>query len=214
MTPYWSWTLNSQKYSIYANTYQWGPNVGPFHSTNSLFSRYNMYKVSENRKCTEWPKTELEHLTVKSTQYTLDTTPWGLNFGPFRPKTSRFRDTTCQQYSQKHPVYTKDLLLGPKFWSVSLYDKRFSRYRTFYNSPLTTMLNGHKKGQTKFPKCQYSNFTILLTTLVPFPGKILHSERRVRKLLSGKWKGRDPLQEYAWGANLVCSFFQSCRLKL
>ncbi len=33
-----------------------------------------MYKVSENRKCTEWPQTELKHLTVKSTLYTLNTT--------------------------------------------------------------------------------------------------------------------------------------------
>ncbi len=30
-----------------------------------------MSKVGENRKCTEWPQTELEQLTVKSTLYTL-----------------------------------------------------------------------------------------------------------------------------------------------
>ncbi len=34
-----------------------------------------MYKVGENRKCTEWPETEIEYLTVKSTLYTPNITP-------------------------------------------------------------------------------------------------------------------------------------------
>ena len=34
-----------------------------------------MYKVGENRKCTEWPQTELEHLTVKRTLYTIILNP-------------------------------------------------------------------------------------------------------------------------------------------
>ncbi len=38
-------------------------------------------------------QTELEHLTVKSTPYTLNTYPSGPNFGPFRSTTSCFRDT-------------------------------------------------------------------------------------------------------------------------
>ncbi len=54
---------------------------------------YNMYKVSKNQKCTEWPQTELSHLTVKSTLYTLNTYPYGPNFRPFRSTTSRFWDT-------------------------------------------------------------------------------------------------------------------------
>ncbi len=33
------------------------------------------YKVAKNWKCTKLPQTELEHLTVKSTQYTLCTYP-------------------------------------------------------------------------------------------------------------------------------------------
>ena len=37
---------------------------------NYLFLRY---KVAEIRKCTEWPQTELEQLTVKNTPYTLTT---------------------------------------------------------------------------------------------------------------------------------------------
>ncbi len=34
---------------------------------------FSRYKVAKNRKCTKWPQTELEHLTVKSTLYTLNT---------------------------------------------------------------------------------------------------------------------------------------------
>ncbi len=46
-------------------------------------------------QCTEWPQTDPEHLTVKSTLYTLNTYPWGPPFAPFRSTISRFRDTTC-----------------------------------------------------------------------------------------------------------------------
>ena len=102
-------------------------------------SRYNV-KVIKNRKCTEWPKLirELEHLTVRSTLYTLNTYPWGPNFGAFysattvavseiqgRQKSEMHRMTpnwTWTLNSQKYTVYTKCLPLGPKFWSVLLYD--------------------------------------------------------------------------------------------
>ncbi len=43
-------------------------------------------------KCAEWPQTELEHLTVKSTPYTLNSYPWGTNFAPLRSMTSGFQD--------------------------------------------------------------------------------------------------------------------------
>ncbi len=32
-----------------------------------------MYKVGENGKCTEWPQSELEHLTVKTQKYSIYT---------------------------------------------------------------------------------------------------------------------------------------------
>ncbi len=51
-----------------------------------------MYEVGKNRKYTEWPQTELEDLTVKSTLHTLFTYPWGQNFGLYRSTTSRFRE--------------------------------------------------------------------------------------------------------------------------
>ena len=41
----------------------------------------------------QWPQTELEHLTVKTTLYTLNTYPWGPNFSPFHSTTSSFQDT-------------------------------------------------------------------------------------------------------------------------
>ena len=58
--------------------------------------------------------------------------------------------------------------------SVSLYDQRFPRYRTFYHSPLTTMLNIPKKKQ-KMPKIQnFEHFTMLYTTLVETLPRSMH----------------------------------------
>ena len=69
----------------------WGWNFGPFYfMTNS----FRDIRSPENRKCTELPQTELEHLIVKSTLYTLNTYPWAPNFGPFRSTISRFQDAT------------------------------------------------------------------------------------------------------------------------
>ena len=73
---------------------------------------------------------------------------------------------TCTFNSQKYPIYTKYFPLRSKFWPVSLFDQRFPRYRTFYNSPLTTMLNSPKKNKTICQKSRVWNFTILYTTLV------------------------------------------------
>ena len=42
-----------------------------------------MCKVSGNRKCTEWPQTELEHVTVKITLYILNTYTRGTNLVRF-----------------------------------------------------------------------------------------------------------------------------------
>ena len=49
--------------------------------------------VTKYWKCTQWPQTELEHLTVKSTLYTLNIYLWGPNFHPFCSTISCFRDT-------------------------------------------------------------------------------------------------------------------------
>ena len=95
-----------------------------------------MHKVGENRKWTEWPQTELDNLSVKSTLY----------------------------------ICTKYLPLWSKFWSVSLYDQRFPRYRTFYHHifPFTLMLNVHKNNNNKkkWQKSKIWKFTVLWTTVV------------------------------------------------
>ena len=94
-----------------------------------MSSGFQRYKVAENQKCTEWPRTELEQLTVKSILYTLNTYPWGPNFGPVRSTISRFRNTWSPKIkmhwmtpkwswtlnSQKYSIYTKYLPLRPKF---------------------------------------------------------------------------------------------------
>ena len=59
----------------------------------SLQSGFFEIQGCRNQKCTEWPQSELENLTVKSTLYTLKTHPKGPNFYLFRSTTSRFRDT-------------------------------------------------------------------------------------------------------------------------
>ncbi len=144
-----------------------------------------MYKVGENRKRIEWPQTELDHITVKRTLYTLNTYPWGPNFSPFRSTISRFRDIWCTKWakignapndpnwtwtlnSQKYPIYTKYSPPRSTFWSVSLYDQHFPRYCTFYHSPLTTMLNVQKKKKEKkkLLNIQSLNFATLWATSV------------------------------------------------
>ena len=92
MTPNWTWTLNSQKYYIYT---KYLPLRSTFSSVLLYNQRFSRYKVAENWKCTEWPQTELEHLTIKSTLYTINTHLWSPNFGPFRSMISHFRDTIC-----------------------------------------------------------------------------------------------------------------------
>ena len=95
MTPNWTWTFDSQKYTVYMTYLPLGPKFWSVFLYDLPFPRCNMNKVGEKRKCTEWPQTELEHLTVKSTLYTLNTYLWGSNFGPIRSTISLFRDTTC-----------------------------------------------------------------------------------------------------------------------
>ena len=55
-----------------------------------------MHKVGEDQKCTEWPQTELEHLTDKNSLYTLNL-PLRPKFGPFRSTISGFRKSEIHQ---------------------------------------------------------------------------------------------------------------------
>ncbi len=150
-----------------------------------------MYKVGENRKCTEWPQTELEHLTVQTTIHTLNIYPWGPNFGPFNSTINRFRDTTykisenrkCAEWPQTElehltgniTLYTLNTYpWGSNFWSVSLYDQQFPRCRTLYNCPLIPMLNVQNRTKTNCQKSKIWNFTNLYTTLVEILPRSMH----------------------------------------
>ncbi len=97
MTPIWNWTLNSQilLYIHLQNTYLRGQTFGPFAQWLAISEIH--VQGRENWKCTEWPQTELEHLTVKITLYTLHPYPRGPNFALFCSTVSRFWDTTCTQ---------------------------------------------------------------------------------------------------------------------
>ncbi len=50
------------------NTWPMRPNIGPFHSTSRRFRDTSLSKI-------KWTQTDLEHLTVKSTLYTLKAWP-------------------------------------------------------------------------------------------------------------------------------------------
>ena len=90
-------------------------------------------------------------------------------------------------------IYTKYLPLVPKTWSVSLYNQQFRRYHTFYNSPLTPMLNAPQNRTKKMPKIRNWNLTILYTTLV---GTLPRSMPEL------------------WGTYLLCTFTQDLVLFL
>ncbi len=60
------WTLNSQKYPVCIKYLPPGSTFCPFHSTTSCFQDKGCWK-SEKSECTEWPQTDLQHLTIKNT---------------------------------------------------------------------------------------------------------------------------------------------------
>ena len=83
-------TYNCHKHPVYIESL---PPRPKFHSVSLYELSFSRYKVVESRKCTEWPQNDLNHLTFKSTLYTLNTYLRGQNFTPSRSMASRFRDT-------------------------------------------------------------------------------------------------------------------------
>ncbi len=93
---------------------------------------------------------DLEHLTVKSTLYTLNACIQGPNFGAFC-STSCFKTPSVWKLEmhqmtsdwpwafkcQKYLVYTEQLSLKPKILSVSLYDQTFPRHKVAKNLKCT-----------------------------------------------------------------------------
>ncbi len=66
-------TLDSQNYSLYIK-YLPGPEAQTW-VRFTLRIAVPRYKVVKTRKCTKWPQSELERLTVKTTPYTLKNYP-------------------------------------------------------------------------------------------------------------------------------------------
>ncbi len=90
MAPIWPWTLNNDKY--FAGNKDL-PLRLKFWSIFSTTTCYRDIRLPENRKCTEWPQTELEHLSIKST-------PGDPNCGPFYSTISSFLVTSCTKSSK------------------------------------------------------------------------------------------------------------------
>ena len=88
--------------------------------------------------------------------------------------------------SRNYPAYTKYLPKRPKFWSVLLYDQRFSRCHTFYNSPFTPMPH----------------------LLLPPPQKVQKKCQKIQYFIQLPMSMHEFL-----GANLLCTFRQDVALK-
>ncbi len=109
----------------------------------SFTLRPAIFEIQACRKSesTEWPQNALNHWSVKSTLYTRNTHTRGPNFTLFRSTISHFRDTgfskirnepndptmTLSTYVSKVPCVHWILTPRPKFHSVSLYGRSFSR---------------------------------------------------------------------------------------
>ncbi len=120
------------------------------------FSRYR--PLWDN--CTKWPPNELDYYKVICTQYMLLVTSIDESYishrFALRPDLFELqailrqvhRMTPKWPWTLQGPRYTTYVLLvsqSPKFWSVLLYDQRFPWSCTFYNPPLTSMLNSQKE---------------------------------------------------------------------
>ena len=147
-------------------------------------------------KCTKWPQNNLEHFKVIQSPYVLlistslkfhSFSLYGQPFSSYRP----FWDN-CTEWPPKTLNTTRSKVYHTCVTSVpeSQILVRFALRPAlsmishfFYNSPLTPMLNAHKKCQ----KSKIRNFTILYTTLV-------------ETFLRG-------MTEF-WAAHLLCTFRQ------
>ena len=146
-----------------------------------------MYTFSENRKCTEWPQTELDHITAKRRLYTLNTYPRGPNFGPFRSTTSRFRATRFSKngsapndpklnlntWQSKVPCMHE--ILTPEAQILLRFALRpaVSKISHILSFPIDYHVKRPTKTKKICKKSKISNFTILLTTLLEtFPRSI------------------------------------------
>ncbi len=153
------------------NSYPCGPSLDQFRSRISCFSDTTCTRSAKNWKCTEWPQTKLEHLTVKSTLYTLNTYPCGPNFRSFRSTTSRFRDTKSSKIGNApsdpklnlntSKVPYVNYVLSPEVQSLVRFALRppVSKISHILSFPMDSHVKRPQKEPKKKKKCQKSTIS-------------------------------------------------------
>ncbi len=86
---------NCQKYPV-DNEYL--PQKPKYLSVARYDHPFTRYKVVEFRKYTEWPQTDLEHLTVKGTLNALNTYPETQSFIHFAVRPAIFKIQGCRKF--------------------------------------------------------------------------------------------------------------------
>ena len=184
MAPKCPWTLQGHVWPIYMLLVYTSPKFHSISLYDQPFSRYRPFWD----KCSEWPQIDLDntrsnypipYTTVPEPQISLHFVLRPAIFELQAIFRQVHRMTPKGSWTLQDQRYTTYVLLvssSPKFHSVLLYDQPFSKYRTFYNYPLTTMLNGPKKNKKKMPKnSKISNFTVLLTILTETLPRSIHA---------------------------------------
>ncbi len=102
--------VNTTLYIHVVGIYPRGPNLCLFRSTTGRFQKYKVVENRKNRKCTESPRTDLEHLTVKGTPYTLYKYPEGQIRRLFALRSTFSRNKVVERWqnrkcSERHKSY-------------------------------------------------------------------------------------------------------------
>ena len=160
MTPNWTETLNSDKYSAGTKDLPLGLKFWSILLYDHFFLRCKVVqKLKLHRITPNW----IWHLTGKSALYTLNTYPWGPHFGPFRSTISHCASynmfkvdkignapnvptLNLNTYSQRYSMYIKCLPMRPKFGPFLSTISRFqdttcSRSAKIGNAPTNPKLN-------------------------------------------------------------------------
>ena len=172
MTSNWSWNLQGQ---INLNMHTWRrvSNFTAFCSTTSCLrdsGHFETNALNDSKLTLNITRSYVPHICVTSIhecQISLSfTTTSGFRVtGHLRTVHWMTPKWPCTLQGQRYTTYVLLVSLGPKFWSISLYDERFPWYGTFYDSPLTPMLNAQKrtaKKKKKEEKCRKSKIQTAL----------------------------------------------------
>ncbi len=122
-------------------------------------------------------QTDLEHLTVKTTLYTLKTYPWGPNFRPFCSTANRFRDTRSPNVENAQSIYP----WVPNLVRFAL-QPAVSKISHILSFPIDSHVKRPKTEQKKCQKAKIWNFTILYTILVETLPRSMHEFLEVNVL--------------------------------